>query len=128
MMTDTPTICDGCEQVPATETRTEGGSTPVYRLCASCASTFDASTSTDPCPECGTDLRFGGNPDCEVCAGEPVDLSSIPDFTEEPDDNAVPFHAYFPGAVNGECLVCGRTKDVTIGVLGVYRLHPDLTD
>lgn len=48
--------CDLCETRPATETRTEGGSLPVYRTCAECAARFDELTAPDPCPECNHDL------------------------------------------------------------------------
>ena len=43
-------LCDTCVIGVATTTRTEGGSTPVYRLCDSCATGFDAATS-DLLPE-----------------------------------------------------------------------------
>lgn len=30
------------------------------------------SASVGSCPDCGTDLTFGGNEDCETCAAEPA--------------------------------------------------------
>jgi hypothetical protein len=38
---DAARLCDTCQTAPAPRTRTEGGSTPVYRLCSDCARAFD---------------------------------------------------------------------------------------
>lgn len=44
----TGATCDTCGGT-ATTTRTEGGSTPTYRLCDGCAAQFDNGLSADEC-------------------------------------------------------------------------------
>lgn len=71
-------LCDTCEVRPVATFRSEGGSTPRYALCDSCAAAFDKATSAATCT-CGHPAgrhQTGEGPWAGFCFGTLAELGA----------------------------------------------------